>query len=175
MYCVNCGAEMADSAAQCPNCAQIKQIQQDVEAFSAPGPDSEVLATYFIDVPPEVASIKFLWPAFLLGIIWALGNRVWEAVGWYAALLALYAISWASWFPGRLHNLTFVAIIYFCIRFPMRAARAAWETGRFSSPQQFAYIQKIWLIVALCLVPALFILSFYIGLVLGVIDLIRGG
>ncbi|MFW6195083.1 MAG: ribonuclease G [Chloroflexota bacterium] len=75
------------------------------------------------------------WGAFLLGPIWAIGNRVWIGLAGFVILLLPTQLL----LPGLLGFVAFSALL------AAKGNEWAWKARHWESPEHFDAVQKSWL------------------------------
>ena len=122
--CPKCGQLLAidskygGTQVECPACKEPLLVPHPVNARTQEQPSPELVPSS--PVPQEIRGWN--WGAFLLGLPWAIGNRVWVGL------------------------LLFVPFVNIFMVFALGAKgnEWAWKTGRFTSVAQFKRVQRIW-------------------------------
>jgi len=119
--CPFCGEEILTAAIKCKHCGEWLGEKPHVEGNTSGQGRSAV-------VPEEIK--KWNWGAFLLSLIWGIGNNVW------IALLCL------------------IPYVVFIMAFVLGAKGSewAWQKKRWNSIEHFKNVQKKWAIAGLVLV-----------------------
>jgi hypothetical protein len=105
--------------------------------------------------------LRWNWGAFLLGWIWALGNKLWI---WLPIGLAANAISLIPSQNNKTFWISQICQILISVVLGIKGSEWAWKSKKWKSIEHFRKTQKTWLTWGIVFSVALFI----IGIVLGV-------
>ena len=104
--------------------------------------------------------MRWNWGAFLLGWIWAVGNRLWI---WMPVGLAVNAIAFIPSANSKSYYISLICQLVISVVLGVKGSEWAWKKKKWDSIEQFKNTQDRWRVWGI----VFSIVGFIIGLIIG--------